>query len=145
MIEATDNVVTEHLRAIRSKLDSLERKIDDLTLRVGAIERHVSGLRRDVSLVHEDIAIVHKRIDGVENHLARIDRRLELVDRRRAAGNLPDEIADTLGTTRNTVRAHLRSLFRKTRTNRQGALVAMLNRELAALSVLATEELDGRD
>ena len=52
-------------------------------------------------------------------------------------GSSLDDIAVSLGATRNTVRAHLSSLFRKTGTHRQGALVATLNRELAVLAVLA--------
>ena len=47
MTEDTGDVAIEHLRGIRSKLDSLERKIDDLTLRVGAIEGHVQSCTPD--------------------------------------------------------------------------------------------------
>ena len=53
-----------------------------------------------------------------------------------ADGNSLDEIAEHLHATRHTVRSHLQNLFRKTGTNRQGALVAALNRELAALYAL---------
>ena len=53
-----------------------------------------------------------------------------------ATGSSLEEIASNLGAARSTVRAHLRSLFHKTGTNRQGALVAILNRELAVLAVL---------
>lgn len=53
-----------------------------------------------------------------------------------ADGNSIADIALSITATRNTVRAHLRSLFHKTGTNRQGALVALVNREIAALQIL---------
>ncbi len=48
-----------------------------------------------------------------------------------AEGSSIDEVAETLGLSRNTIRAHMRSLYSKTNTHRQGALVAALHRELA--------------
>ena len=53
-----------------------------------------------------------------------------------AAGCSIDEVGSELHTTRNTVKAHLRALFRKTGARRQAALVAILHRELAAFNVI---------
>ena len=53
-----------------------------------------------------------------------------------ASGCSIDEVGSQLHTTRNTVKAHLRSLFSKTGAKRQAALVAILNRELAAFNVI---------
>jgi DNA-binding CsgD family transcriptional regulator len=44
-----------------------------------------------------------------------------------------DEIAAQMALTRNTVKTHLRNLFAKTGTRRQGALIATLSQELAVL------------
>ena len=53
-----------------------------------------------------------------------------------AVGCSIDEVGSELHTTRNTVKAHLRALFRKTGARRQAALVAILHRELAAFNVI---------
>ena len=53
-----------------------------------------------------------------------------------ADGGSIDEAAEGLRVSRNTIRSHLRSLFQKTGTHRQGALVAALNRELAVFELL---------
>lgn len=42
-------------------------------------------------------------------------------------GNSPAEIADSISRSRETVKSHLRSIFRKTNTTRQGELVALLS------------------
>lgn len=56
-----------------------------------------------------------------------------------ARGHSIEEISAILGISRNTVRSHLRSLFLKTSTKRQGALVAVINRELAGFDALAMQ------
>jgi DNA-binding CsgD family transcriptional regulator len=45
-----------------------------------------------------------------------------------ATGISPEEASETLGIARETVRKHLISIFAKTDTHRQSALVALLNR-----------------
>lgn len=60
-----------------------------------------------------------------------------------AKGLSIDEVAEALHVSRNTVRTHLRSLFAKTGTHRQGALLAVLSRELAAWDFLIRGEPDG--
>ncbi|MFM7786275.1 MAG: helix-turn-helix transcriptional regulator, partial [Gammaproteobacteria bacterium] len=44
-----------------------------------------------------------------------------------------DEVAATLGMTRNTARAHLRSVFTKTGISRQSALVRLILKSVASL------------
>lgn len=56
MTENVENLILEHLRGLRSSVDTIERKIDTLTMRVGSLEEHVAGLRRDLALIHGDIA-----------------------------------------------------------------------------------------
>lgn len=57
---------------------------------------------------------------------------------RLARGDSLDELGQHLGITRNTVRTHLKHLFGKTGTHRQGALVERLNRELSLFDMLAS-------
>ena len=68
-----NNVVIEHLRAIRASLGKIERELADLRHRVSSIERHLANLQSDV-------ANIHLRLDGQGERLDRIEHRLELVD-----------------------------------------------------------------
>ena len=73
MIEETTNLVLEHLRHIRSRVDGLTDDMRQVILRLGAIERHNAGLNiSDVSQNAE--------IDQIKGRLQRIERRLELND-----------------------------------------------------------------
>jgi len=47
MTEELENLILEHLRAIRADIVTLGSKIDSLTVRVGSLEEHVAGLRRE--------------------------------------------------------------------------------------------------
>ena len=68
-----ENLVLEHLRAIRTTLDKVEREFVDVRQRVGSIERHLANLQ-------SDMANVHLRLDHQGDRLDRIERRLELAD-----------------------------------------------------------------
>ena len=69
----TDNLILEHLRAIRATLEKVDRDLGDLRHRVGSMERHLANLQSDV-------ANVHLRLDDQGDRLDRIERRLELAD-----------------------------------------------------------------
>ncbi|QNM97824.1 hypothetical protein [Chitinimonas koreensis] len=79
MAEQIENLVLEHLKAIRMEMAANTKALEGLTLRVGSLEEHIAGMRRDLSLLHGDLAITHKRIDDVDQRLGRVERRLELV------------------------------------------------------------------
>ena len=73
MTEETTNIVLEHLRHIRARVDGLTDDMRQVILRLGAIERHVAGLHiSDVSQNAE--------IDMLKTRLDRVERRLELAD-----------------------------------------------------------------
>jgi len=69
----TENLILEHLRAIRATAEQLEPDLGDVRHRVGSIERHLANLQ-------SDMAHVRLRLDGQGDRLDRIERRLELVD-----------------------------------------------------------------
>ncbi|MCX7109218.1 MAG: hypothetical protein NTX45_03610 [Proteobacteria bacterium] len=73
MSDSVENLVLEHLRPIRGRVDKLSDDMDDLKLRAGSLEEHVS-------LLHTDIAILHKQLDQHGKRLERIEHRLEIVD-----------------------------------------------------------------
>jgi tetrahydromethanopterin S-methyltransferase subunit G len=73
MTEETTNIVLEHLRHIRARVDGLTDDMRQVILRLGAVERHVAGLHiSDVSQNAE--------IDMLKTRLDRVERRLELTD-----------------------------------------------------------------
>jgi DNA-binding CsgD family transcriptional regulator len=95
----------------------------------------VPGRARDIFHSAAALAVL---IDGGEPRLhpdaATIAHALALTDREAAVACLLAEgvtltdLARRLGMQVGTVRVHLRSVFAKTRTNRQAELVALLNR-----------------
>jgi tetrahydromethanopterin S-methyltransferase subunit G len=73
MSEETANVVLEHLRHIRSRVDGLTDDMRQVILRLGSMERHIAGLHiSDVSQNAE--------LDRLKNRLDQVERRLELND-----------------------------------------------------------------
>lgn len=80
MSEKIDNLILEHLRAMRASIERVENAMDELRLRLGQVEEHIAGMRRDMSMLHADIAIIHKRLDSHDQRQSRIERRLELAE-----------------------------------------------------------------
>jgi chromosome segregation ATPase len=79
MVEDIENLILEHLRALRAGQDKLQQSVDELRVRVGSLESHVASLRRDVALIHEDVAAINARLDRHEERLTRIEKRLDIV------------------------------------------------------------------
>ena len=71
MTESTENLVLEHLRAIRVSLAKLEENDIFMKERMSSIERQVAGL-------HSDMATMNARMDSLEKRLDSIERRLDL-------------------------------------------------------------------
>lgn len=71
MADETSNIILEHLRHMRGKLDRLEENYGTMNVRVGAIERILSGAYQVEVLQNVEIDRLKARID-------RIERRLEL-------------------------------------------------------------------
>lgn len=70
---ADDNLVLEHLRAIRATVEDHTRRFDRIEHRLMSIERQVAGLRSDFVFGQQQEAELEQRVD-------RIERRLELSD-----------------------------------------------------------------
>jgi chromosome segregation ATPase len=76
--ENVENLIIEHLKALRAEVGDARRSIETLVLRVSSLEGSLAGLRRDIADIHADNAILHKRFDDVDRRVDRIERRLEL-------------------------------------------------------------------
>lgn len=69
----TENIVLEHLRHIRQKIDLLIEKTDSQTMRLNSLEQ-------STAMLHVDLAGVNLRLDNFEKRLDRIENRLDLID-----------------------------------------------------------------
>jgi len=80
MVDDPNNLVLEHLRAIRAEFGGFRVDIHDVKGRLTALEVSVANLRTEMANLHGDFAGQSGRIDRVENRLERIERRLGLLD-----------------------------------------------------------------
>jgi predicted nucleic acid-binding Zn-ribbon protein len=75
MSEEIDNIIIEHLKALRNELREFRQEsrteFETLKLRINAVERGIAGM-------HDDNATLHTRIDTVDSHINKIEKRLEL-------------------------------------------------------------------
>jgi septal ring factor EnvC (AmiA/AmiB activator) len=78
MTDNIENLVLEHLRAIRADIARMERKQDETITRLGRLELAVASLRRDVAHTDESAAEQNVRVDHLAERIDRIERRLEL-------------------------------------------------------------------
>ena len=78
MTDNVENLVLEHLRAIRADIARMEPKQDETITRLGRLELAVAGLRRDAAHTDEAAAEQNVRIDHLAERIERIERRLEL-------------------------------------------------------------------
>jgi len=73
MADGPDNIVLDHLRAIRGDISGIKDDMRGLRAEMTAIRQHLSGIVTLQEHDHGDIAAMKVRLD-------RIERRLELVD-----------------------------------------------------------------
>lgn len=73
MAEDTSNLVLEHLRHIRSQVDTMRHDMSDMKLRLVVIEGHVGSLVVGQAGHNSEIDRLKRRVD-------RIEQRLELTD-----------------------------------------------------------------
>ena len=75
-----ENLVPEHLRAIRADVGLLREGVQELTGRTASIEQQLVGLRRDLVDLRADFVRLESRIDRLDKRAERIEKRLELTD-----------------------------------------------------------------
>ncbi|MGI9409891.1 MAG: hypothetical protein ACR2OV_07445 [Hyphomicrobiaceae bacterium] len=70
MADDTDNLVLEHLRHIRGRIDTMVGDIADLKLRMTNLE----------DVIGRGYTALNRRLDRHDERLERIERRLDLAD-----------------------------------------------------------------
>jgi len=78
MTEQVDNLVIEHLRAIRASQDRIEDEIKEMKHRLIGVESGIAGLRRDGAGTQDDVYRQQATMDKLKERIVRIERRLEL-------------------------------------------------------------------
>jgi septal ring factor EnvC (AmiA/AmiB activator) len=74
----TDNLVIEHLRAIRSEIAAVKADTTDTRQRVGSVETSIIDMRRNVVHLFEDMAHQQITMDKLLDRVQRIEKRLDL-------------------------------------------------------------------
>ena len=82
MTENVDNLVLEHLRALRSDVQTLRTEMHsefkDVKYRLSSLELAMSGVKRDQAESLGDYARQQISIDNLVERIQRIEQRLEL-------------------------------------------------------------------
>lgn len=73
MSPATENLVLEHLRAIRATQDRHTEDMRDIKSRLGIVETQVG-------ILTAQHAVISNRLDRMDERILRIEKRLDLVE-----------------------------------------------------------------
>lgn len=73
LVVATDNIILEHLRAIRETQDRHSEDLREIKGRLGILESQVGTLTAQY-------ASLSNRLDRMDERISRIEKRLELVE-----------------------------------------------------------------
>lgn len=74
-----DNLVLEHLRHIRGRVDQIADDMMDLKNRISGLEQAMNLVRREVNLGEETDARQQITLDKLVERIQRIEHRLELL------------------------------------------------------------------
>ncbi len=78
MPENVDNLILEHLRAMRSDITALRDDSREVKSRLTSLETAVSAMRREIADLYTDVVGQHSRYDRLLERIERIEKRLEL-------------------------------------------------------------------
>ena len=77
-MENVENLMLEHLKAIRDDISVIKSDIKEHTHRLGRLEVSIFGLHRDMPMRDETTAELSVRMDRMNDRIERIERRLDL-------------------------------------------------------------------
>lgn len=79
MSDNVENLVLEHLRHIRSKVDQIADDMIDLKLRMSSLESSMVSVKHEVAHGDETDARQQVTLDKIVERIQRIEKRLELI------------------------------------------------------------------
>ncbi len=78
MSDNFDNLVLEHLRALRSGQDRIESELREVAARLTSLEASTAAGQRDSAHNYKEIIRQQSSIDQIKARIDRIERRLEI-------------------------------------------------------------------
>lgn len=75
-----ENLVLEHLRALRAGQDRMEHKLTEVNAGLNSLETAIVRSRSDTLSTQDDVYRQQAAIDRLNERMERIERRLELQD-----------------------------------------------------------------
>jgi uncharacterized protein (UPF0335 family) len=79
MTENVENLIVEHLRHIRGRVDRIAEDMGDLKHRMSSLESAMVLVKREVSAGDETDARQQVSLDRLLDRIDRIERRLDLI------------------------------------------------------------------
>ena len=79
MTENMENLIIEHLRHIRARVDRNAEDMSDLKLRLSNVESAMVHVKREASSGDETDARQQVSLDRLADRIERIERRLDLI------------------------------------------------------------------
>jgi septal ring factor EnvC (AmiA/AmiB activator) len=80
MTDNIENIILEHLRAIRADIGGIKEDVREIKQRITSLEAAVAGLRRDNANLYGDVIDQQVRYDRLVERVERIERRLDLAE-----------------------------------------------------------------
>ncbi len=80
MSDNVENIVLEHLRHIRSRVDQISDDMSDLKHRMSSLELSTVSIKHEVAHSDETDARQQITLDKIIDRIQRIERRLELIN-----------------------------------------------------------------
>lgn len=79
MADNVENLVLEHLRALRAGQDRIEHKLAELSARITSLETATARSRSDNLSTQEDVYRQQGVIDRINERLERVEKRLDII------------------------------------------------------------------
>ena len=79
MTDAADNVIIEHLRHIRGRVDRIAEDMSDVKSRMSSLESAMVLVKREVSAGDKTDSRQQLSLDRLNERIERIERRLDLI------------------------------------------------------------------
>ncbi|MCB1768314.1 MAG: hypothetical protein KDJ31_01240 [Candidatus Competibacteraceae bacterium] len=80
MADNVENLILEHLRAIRADIGGIKDDVREIKHRLTSLEAAVASIRRDNANLYGDMVDQHARYDRLAERIERIEHRLNLAE-----------------------------------------------------------------
>ena len=79
MVENVENVIIEHLRHIRGRVDRIAEDMGDMKHRMSSLESVMVLVKREVAAGDDTDARQQVSLDRLHDRIERLERRLEII------------------------------------------------------------------